>query len=79
MNEFRVMGAVEQYLHATYHVQNPALKSVIEIYQLVMDDKLFFFHRAVFELAQSLQDSKASDLNCLYEAQKEASAIWYVS
>ena len=42
MNEFRVMGAVEQHLHATYHVQNPALKSVFEIYQLVMDDKLFF-------------------------------------
>ena len=33
-----------------------------------MGGKLFFSYRTVFELAQSLRDSKTSDLNCSYEA-----------
>ena len=39
-----------------------------------MGGTLFSFYMTLFKLAQGLRDSKASDLNCLYEAlvQKEA-------
>ena len=45
-----------------------------------MGDKLFTSWRAVFELAQGLQDSKTSDWICLYEVlmQKETLIIRFV-
>ena len=43
-----------------------------------MGGKLFSSYRTAFELAQGLQDSKTSDLNCSYEAlvQKEALTVF---
>ena len=78
-HEPRVIAAVELHLNGTYYAQHPALKSVHEKSQSVMAGKLFSSFRTVFELAQSLRDSKTSDLNCSYEApiQKEALAICY--
>ena len=71
------MAAVELHLNATYYAQHPALKSVHEKSQSLLVDKLFSSYRGVFELIQSLRDSKTSDLNCSYEAfvEKEALAI----
>ena len=75
------MADVELHLHATYHVQHPALKSDFEKSQSVMDGKLFFSNMTVSELTQSFPDTKTSDLNCLYEAvvQKKALTIRHIS
>ena len=64
---------VELHVNATC-AEYPALKSVNEKRQFVMGGTLFSFYMTLFKLAQGLRDSKASDLNCLYEAlvQKEA-------
>ena len=66
------MAGVE--LNARYYAQHPALKSVYGKRQTVISGKLFSSYRTLFELAQSLQDSKISDVNCSYEVlvQKEA-------
>ena len=72
MHKLRIMAAIELHLNATY-AQHPALKSVYEKSKSIMGGKLFPPYRTVFKLAQGLRDSKASDLNCLYDAlgQKE--------
>ena len=67
VHEHRVMAAVELHVNATYYAQHLALKSVCEKSQWVTSDKLFSSYRTMFELAQSLGDSKTSDLNCSYE------------
>ena len=56
---------------------HPALKSAHEKSQSVVSGKLFSSYRTVFELAQSLPDSKTSGLNCSHEtlSQKEAMTI----
>ena len=67
------MAVVELHLNATY-AQHPALRSVDEKSQSVMNSKLFSSCRTVLEPAYGLRDSETSDLNCSYEAliQKEA-------
>ena len=68
LHELRVKAAVELHVNATYYAQHPALKSVYGKSQSVIGGKLFSSYRTVFELAQDLQDSKTSDLNCSYDA-----------
>ena len=68
LHELRVKPAVELHVNATYYAQHPALKSVYGKSQSVIGGKLFSSYRTVFELAQDLQDSKTSDLNCSYDA-----------
>ena len=68
------MAAAELHLNATY-VQHPALKSVYEKYQSVMGGQLFSSYRSIFELAQGLQDSNTSDLNCSYDARTQKEAL----
>ena len=51
------------------------MKSVNEKSQSVMGGKLFSSYRPVFELAQSLRDSKTNDLNCSYEALVQKNAL----
>ena len=71
LHELRVMAADVLHLIATYYVQHLQLKSVYEKSRSLMGDKLFFSYKTVFELAQGLQDSKSSDLNCSYEARDQ--------
>ena len=52
------MTAVELHLNARFYAQHLAMKSVYEKSQSVMGGKLFYFDRAVFELAQDLRDYK---------------------
>ena len=76
VHDIRKIAAVKLHLSATY-TQCLVLKSVYKKSQYVIGDKLFSSNRTVLELAQSLWHSKASDLNCLYEAlaQREALTI----
>ena len=70
------MAAAGLHLNATY-AQDRALKSVYEKSQSVTGGNLFTSQRTLFKQPQGLRDSKASDLNCLYEVlvQKEALII----
>ena len=67
VHELGIMAGVELHLNASY-ARHPALKSLSEKIESVIGGKLFSFYRIVSELAQGLQDSKTSHLNCLYEA-----------
>ena len=57
------MAAVDLHLNVTY-ARHLALKSFYEKSQSVMGGNFFSSYSTMFEL----RDSKASDLNCLYEA-----------
>ena len=57
MHELRVMAPVELHANTTYYAQHPALKSVWK----KPISKLFSFYRAMFQLAQSLQDQAISE------------------
>ena len=58
VQKIRVMTAVELHLNARFYTQHLAMKSHYEKSQSVMSGKLFYFDRAVFELAQGLRDYK---------------------
>ena len=78
VHELIVIVANKPHLNTRYYAQHRALKSVYEKSQSLMGGKLFYSYRTVFELVQSLWDSKtivscSNDLNCSYEelVQKE--------
>ena len=78
VHELIVIVANKLHLNTRYYAQHRALKSVYEKSQSLMGGKLFYSYRRVFELVQSLWDSKtivscSNDLNCSYEGlvQKE--------
>ena len=50
--KLRMMVSVQLHVNATYYSEYPALKSVYEKIQSVMDGKLLSSYRAVFELAK---------------------------
>ena len=76
VQELKVMGSC----WATCNCNILCPTSCIDI-SLFMEktNKLFLSYRTVFELAQSLQDSKTSDFNCSYETLVYKEALNHMS